>query len=188
MRPACCRLVGDDPARSGRYVFTPAHPDDRAIAEATLKRCAVTPGTRLTTECRLRAADGTWRHVETLLQNLLDQPAIEGIVLNSRDITERKRADALVSGQARVLESIARGARLDDTLLALIEIVEAQLPDVVAAVFLADTTTRVRTRAARNLEQPVLDELDAVLAGAGSEQSRDVLWPLTEPLIVTDLD
>ena len=184
--PAFSRLVGDDATLPGRYMFTPVHPDDRAIVEATLKRCAATSGTRFTVECRLRAADGAWRHVETLLQNLLDHPAIEGIVLNSRNITERKRADALVSGQARVLESIARGAPLDDTLLAVIEVVEAQLPEVVAAVFLTDTTTRIRTRAARSLEQPILDELDAVLAEERPAKGA-ARWPLAKPLILSDI-
>jgi len=43
---------------------------------------------------RFRHADGSWIHLEALGNNLLDHPGIRGIVLTSRDITERKRAEA----------------------------------------------------------------------------------------------
>ncbi|MDZ7689594.1 MAG: PAS domain-containing protein [Balneolaceae bacterium] len=40
---------------------------------------------------RFRAADGSWRWIETILTNMLDNPAINGIVANSHDVTERIR-------------------------------------------------------------------------------------------------
>jgi PAS domain S-box-containing protein len=42
---------------------------------------------------RVRHKDGTWRTLEGTGSNLLDNPAIEGIIINARDITERKRAE-----------------------------------------------------------------------------------------------
>jgi PAS domain S-box-containing protein len=41
-------------------------------------------------EISLRCADGTWLETETLRTNLLHEPSVQGIVLNTRDITERK--------------------------------------------------------------------------------------------------
>ncbi|HEX6595808.1 MAG TPA: EAL domain-containing protein, partial [Acidimicrobiales bacterium] len=41
-------------------------------------------------ECRLAHADGDWRHVETALNDMFDDPVVRGLVLNSRDISERK--------------------------------------------------------------------------------------------------
>jgi hypothetical protein len=65
-------------------------------------------------EFRLRHKDGSWRHVEATRTNLLDDLAVKGVVSNSRDITERRRAEeALVEralGMKRLLE---RGLRCD---------------------------------------------------------------------------
>ena len=45
---------------------------------------------------RFRHADGSWIHLEALGNNLLEHPGIRGIVLTSRDVTERKRAEERV--------------------------------------------------------------------------------------------
>ena len=45
-------------------------------------------------EWRMRAADGTWMEVETTATGQLDDPDVQGIVLNSRNVTERKRLEA----------------------------------------------------------------------------------------------
>ncbi|HEX7276413.1 MAG TPA: ATP-binding protein, partial [Acidimicrobiales bacterium] len=44
-------------------------------------------------ECRLRRHDGAWRDVETAITNLVDDPSVNGVVLNSRDVSDRKRAE-----------------------------------------------------------------------------------------------
>ncbi len=44
-------------------------------------------------ELRLRHRDGSWRCVETIRTNLLDDPDVKGLLANYRDITERKRAE-----------------------------------------------------------------------------------------------
>jgi diguanylate cyclase (GGDEF)-like protein/PAS domain S-box-containing protein len=49
------------------------------------------PEARATIELRLRHADGSWRDMEVVGKNLLDDPAIGGLVVNMRDISERKR-------------------------------------------------------------------------------------------------
>jgi PAS domain S-box-containing protein len=47
-----------------------------------------------TLELQLRHQDGAWRHVEVVSTNLLADVTVRGVVLNGRDITERKRAEA----------------------------------------------------------------------------------------------
>jgi diguanylate cyclase (GGDEF)-like protein/PAS domain S-box-containing protein len=74
----------------GASVLELVHKDDRAAAEGFLNDAAQLLGTNLTTELRLRHVEGSWREFEVIANNLTHQPAVAGIVLTSRDITERK--------------------------------------------------------------------------------------------------
>ncbi len=70
-----------------------AHPDDvQKVVDAITTN--IKEG-RSTWSVELRALhkDGTWRMVEAVGTNLIDDPVIAGIVVNSRDITERKQAE-----------------------------------------------------------------------------------------------
>ncbi|HUG15093.1 MAG TPA: EAL domain-containing protein, partial [Thermomicrobiales bacterium] len=51
-------------------------------------------------EFRMEHADGAWLHFEAIGNSMLHDPAIAGIVLNIRDITERTRAEDLLAHQA----------------------------------------------------------------------------------------
>jgi signal transduction histidine kinase/CheY-like chemotaxis protein len=52
------------------------------------------PGKVITSEVRLCHKDGSWRWVENTLSNMLNEPSVNAVVMNVRDITERKLADA----------------------------------------------------------------------------------------------
>ncbi|MEX2256615.1 MAG: diguanylate cyclase [Acidimicrobiia bacterium] len=70
------------------------HPDD--VEAATQAFQEVIDGTRGDEPMMLRArhVDGTrWIHLETVARNLVDDPAVRGIVLNSRDVTDRVEAE-----------------------------------------------------------------------------------------------
>jgi PAS domain S-box-containing protein len=75
---------------NGNSVLALVHSDDGPAATRFLEDAAQRPCTNLTTELRLRDADGAWRDFEVIANNLVDQAAVAGIVLTSRDITERK--------------------------------------------------------------------------------------------------
>ncbi len=51
-------------------------------------------------EYRFRCKDGSWRHLEGIGNNLLDDPSVKGIVVNSRDVTERKAFERRLEHQA----------------------------------------------------------------------------------------
>jgi PAS domain S-box-containing protein len=68
----------------------------------------IASGTHETLECRLLCSDGSSRHFEALCQNLLDDPTVGGIVINARDITERKQAeDVLMESERRFHDALA---------------------------------------------------------------------------------
>jgi diguanylate cyclase (GGDEF)-like protein/PAS domain S-box-containing protein len=97
---AAQRIFGDDPETVvGTSWIEMLHEDDRSQATALLAEVARTPGATAAAEWR-RKAHGTWRFVETLATNLLDDPSVRGIVLNSRDISERKALEEQLTHQA----------------------------------------------------------------------------------------
>jgi diguanylate cyclase (GGDEF)-like protein/PAS domain S-box-containing protein len=77
------------------------HPDDHAEAESFRSQVLRTPGTSLRCSYRARHRDGHWIHVEEVMTNLLDDPAVGGIVANMRDVTEVRRHEAELLAQAR---------------------------------------------------------------------------------------
>jgi PAS domain S-box-containing protein len=94
--PSIERLLGYRPDdRLGRSILEDpiAHPEDLAKKREFLDEAKRRPGVPVTAEFRLRHADGTWRHIEAVGQNLLADPSLGAIVANYRDITERKRAE-----------------------------------------------------------------------------------------------
>ena len=77
------------------------HPDDEATAQAQLTKVLTGGlGTTATFECRVRRADGEWRIVDSVMTNLLDEPDVGAIVLNSRDVTERRSLEKELNHQA----------------------------------------------------------------------------------------
>ncbi|MBA2713339.1 MAG: EAL domain-containing protein [Rubrobacteraceae bacterium] len=100
--PAIERVLGYKPEQMvGHDNFTLVHPDDMPRMEKLLGKVMGSPGiTTSPSELRLRHADGSWRHVETTCTNLLGDPAVGGIVFNTRDVTERKLAEERLEHQA----------------------------------------------------------------------------------------
>ncbi|MFB6361152.1 MAG: PAS domain S-box protein [Halobacteriales archaeon] len=88
--PAVERILGYDPeAMIGENAFEYVHPEDREDVMATFERAVADPDTLPTVEFRFQHADGSWRWLKSRGNNQLENPAIEGFVVNSRDITEQ---------------------------------------------------------------------------------------------------
>jgi diguanylate cyclase (GGDEF)-like protein/PAS domain S-box-containing protein len=66
------------------------HPDDKEMVEKLLSTLQEQPNTTLSQTVRLRYGDDDWRVFDVILTNLLNEPAIGGIVATCHDITERK--------------------------------------------------------------------------------------------------
>ncbi len=78
----------------GTEVFDYVHPDDLVRAFLALTETIETPGALPPMGFRVMCADGSWRHVEVVRNNRLDDPNVGGVVINIRDVTERKEAEA----------------------------------------------------------------------------------------------
>ncbi len=95
------QILGSDPEeviRAGGVGLV--HPDDRERVALDLAQVGATAGSSRVTECRLSHADGSWRQVEMRMTNLLGVPSVNGIVTNTRDVTERHNLEAELRHQA----------------------------------------------------------------------------------------
>ena len=100
-------LVLPDSGYAGTPLALLIHPDDRSRAIDFIAAVARnrTPGEPV--EWRMRSVDGSWFEVETIATGQLDDPDVQGIVLNSRNVTERKRLEAQLR-QSQRLESVGQ--------------------------------------------------------------------------------
>jgi len=91
--PAVTRLLGYSVAElTGTNAFGFLHPDDLTRVQQLCQRLLDEPGLPITTELRARHTDGSYRLVEAVAVNRLDEPAVGAVVANWRDITERLHA------------------------------------------------------------------------------------------------
>ena len=93
------------------------HPDDRACIAEVFRELLQRPGSRRTVEYRSRHQDGSWFWVETNAINLLDDPHVRAVVLNIRNINERKQTEAELAEYRKSLEILVakRTAELNAT-------------------------------------------------------------------------
>ncbi|MFC7020982.1 MULTISPECIES: PAS domain S-box protein [Haloarcula] len=105
--PSVTRILGYDAGQLvGEQGFEYVHPDDRASALQTFEQLLTSDERRTDDELRFRTAGDEWRWLELRATDYRDHPGIDGIVVNSRDVTGRKkREQALQETKAR-LESL----------------------------------------------------------------------------------
>ena len=90
--PAVTRILGYDPDELiGHEGYEFVHPDDQERNADAMESVLSNPSKSETVEVRFRHADGSWRWIEATMRNRLDDDIIDGILLSSRDITERKQ-------------------------------------------------------------------------------------------------
>ncbi|MFM7060447.1 MAG: EAL domain-containing protein [Actinomycetes bacterium] len=127
-------LFGVDESIAHRRANRPAivHPNDldllatafRSIVEVPEGAGAPSP----VVEYRMLGRDGTWRFCESTLTDLRHEASVAGVVITTRDITDRRRSERLVRDQAEFLRLVAGGAPLNTTLSTLCDLLEQYLP------------------------------------------------------------
>jgi PAS domain S-box-containing protein/putative nucleotidyltransferase with HDIG domain len=111
--PSVVRITGYQPGYMlGKTPLDFIHPDDRQVARSDMLGVIERTEQGTPSEVRFRRADGEWIYLEVLGTNLLDHPGIRGIVLTSRDITQRKRSELALQQAHQNLT-----AAYDDTIL-----------------------------------------------------------------------
>jgi PAS domain S-box-containing protein len=92
--PSIEPICGYAPAEVlGRNFLEFVHADDRQAARANLAELLRHPGKIISSEWRYRHKAGHWLTLQTSSRNLLEDPAVAGIVVRARDVTERRRVE-----------------------------------------------------------------------------------------------
>jgi two-component system, sensor histidine kinase and response regulator len=92
----------------GRSAFELVHPDDQDRVRSVFRELTDEPGACLTTHYRLRHKEGLWRWMEGTATNYLNDPILQAIVVNERDITERRQAEDDLRKSEERFQLIAR--------------------------------------------------------------------------------
>ena len=158
--PSMGRVVGRPPEWfEGKTPLDLMPPEDAARGREVLAKLHNKPGAQLPGEFRLRHRDGSWRVVEGVATNLLHDPAVGGIVLNYRDVTEERE-------QERRLRDIEQRRQ---TLLEDIINAESEQRSRIAEELHDDT---IQVMAAALME---LDRIDRLLRKMDIDAARDAI-------------
>src|SRR5437867_24150 len=86
--------LGYDPGEKlGRSAFELIHPEDHAMAEPLLREVLAHPDRVARADVRALHKDGSWRELEVVAVNRLDDAAVAAVVVTYHDVTDRKRAE-----------------------------------------------------------------------------------------------
>ena len=91
--PAIEPVLGYKPEeRVGKNIHTDSilHPDDRQTKINLLQKSVASPTKNIMGEFRLQHKNGSYRTIDAIFNNMLDNPKINGVIATYRDITERK--------------------------------------------------------------------------------------------------
>src|SRR4051794_37947748 len=90
----------------GQQIDRLLHQDDLPGLFRAFQRCLDEPGTPVSFEYRFLHRNGAWRFGEAVLVCHLDKPAVRAVVVNHRDVTQRKDAeDALRATEERLRQA-----------------------------------------------------------------------------------
>jgi PAS domain S-box-containing protein len=137
--PSIERLLGHEPEDLiGESAFEYVHPDDRAELVAQFQQSLGEPDRGLTVEYRFRHADGSWRWLESRGANPPEGSAVEGLVINSRDVTERKERERQIADLHDATRRMVGAADEAELCSIAVETAESVLGHPIAGIWLAD--------------------------------------------------
>ncbi|MBW4576850.1 MAG: PAS domain S-box protein [Aphanothece sp. CMT-3BRIN-NPC111] len=121
----------------GKNAFDYIHPQERSTTQSQFSSSLKQPGVVVLKELRLRHGSGKWIYVEAAVNNLLDEASTKGVVVNCRDITDRKQAEAALRQQSLKEQALNKFTRTLRSYLDL-ETIGAIVVKEISQMFQAD--------------------------------------------------
>jgi len=87
--------------------FSRQHPDDIATVKAAFAEVLTRDGASVRLQFRRRHRNGTWRNTSAVMTNLLNNPDVRGVVVNSQDVTEQVQLEAQLL-QSQKMEAVGQ--------------------------------------------------------------------------------
>jgi PAS domain S-box-containing protein len=184
------RIFGFDPEKtepSFQLFLETVHPEDRPRIEVGLDQ-AIREKSGFDMEFRIALADGSIKNVQGVGRPVLAQSRdIDNYIGTTVDITARKHAEALLAGEKRLLEMVARGDSLPLILDALCRLVEELSSGALSSILLLEPNgTQLRHGAAPSLPQAYIDAIDGSVIGPSAGSCGTAAYR-AKPVIVSDI-
>ncbi len=172
--PAVERVLGYRPEDLvGTRALDYVHPEDLEYMSKSFAETLKKPGVQPPIEYRVRTADGSWRHMEAIRSNWLEDPNVAGLVANVRDVTERKRAEERFRSLVQNSSDVITIVDADGTILYNSPAVERVLG--------YKPEERVGTNAFDYIGPSELEQvtrmLEELLASPGTPLTGEMWWP-----------
>ena len=172
--PGVRHVMGYEPDEMiGTDGFEYLHPDDVDIVIETFERAVANPETELNIECRIQTPDDGFRWVEARGDIYLDDPLLEGVMVNVRNVSQRKAA------QQAVEETKEYYRRLFERSMDYVTVTDAEgtIVDIthgVTHVLGHDPDEMIGTNALSYIHPDDRDEIGAMLADAVENPGTDI--------------
>lgn len=115
LSPSASRILGLEPEQElGKNALELVHQEDVSKAQQLHAELQNTTGVNITTELRLKHINGNWRDFEVIINNLLAEADIGGIVATCRDISDRKAQQQQLYMLERAVEQSIDGIAVSD--------------------------------------------------------------------------
>src|SRR5947207_8410430 len=111
--PSVERVLGYGPSDLlERSAFDYVHPEDIALVAEALARAIQRPGSPQSAQFRFRAQDGSWRLLDAVGQARAERGGSAHLIVNARDVTERRRQERALRENKERLRTVIAGAPL----------------------------------------------------------------------------
>jgi PAS domain S-box-containing protein len=184
------RIFGFDPEKtepSFQLFLETVHPQDRSFIQEGFDQ-AIREQSGFDMEFRIALADGSIKDVQGVGRPVVTQSGdVTHYIGTTVDITARKRTEALLAGEKRLLEMVARGDSLTNILDALCRLVEELATGALSSILLLEADgKRLRHGAAPSLPQAYIDAIDGSVIGPSVGSCGTAAYR-AQPVIVSDI-
>ena len=155
----------------GKNIFELVHHDDLEKVQKKFGEAIKEPGKAIRDSFRLKHADGTWRWAEAVGTNLLQEPSVGAVVINYRDVTERKQAEDIIQMRSEDLalinslnEAANQGESIDGLVNLFTKKIEGMIPHYRgASIYLFDSTGTKLELCGQNISAALTEKIEKLI-------------------------